>query len=128
MAGAEQIEPLLHSYLLRVAAPGDALAARWAVRAMADGDWDLVAAIDARLEATKLTQEGRVASRRCGGRILLLGAELFESAPLEHVRRARSGWPNARPPGHRDGAAGGDRWAVTRTPPRWSSCTPSPSA
>jgi urease accessory protein len=84
MAGAEQIEPLLHSYLLRVAAPGDALAARWVLRAMADGDLDLVAAIDARLEATKLTQEGRLASRRCGGRILLLGADLFESATLQH--------------------------------------------
>jgi urease accessory protein len=80
--GADQLEPLLHAYLLQLAAPGDALAARWAVRAATDGDLALVAAIDARLDATKLAQEGRRASRRCGRHILQLGADLFESAAL----------------------------------------------
>ncbi len=75
--GAARLEPLLHSYILHAAAPGDALAARWAARAAAARDLDLVAAVDARLEATKLSAEGRVASRRCGGRVLLLGADLF---------------------------------------------------
>src|SRR5262245_66490144 len=54
LAGADQLEPLLHTYLLHLAAPGDALAARWVVRAMAAGDLALVGAIDARVEATKL--------------------------------------------------------------------------
>src|SRR6266508_4222702 len=63
--GAARLEPLLHSYILHAAAPGDALAARWAARAAAARDLDLVAAVDARLEATKLSAEGRVASRRC---------------------------------------------------------------
>jgi urease accessory protein len=97
MAGAGQLEPLLHTYLLHVAGPGDALAARWVVRAMAGDDLDLVAAIDARLEATRLTQEGRLASRRCGGRILLLGADLFESAALrQYAERVAAG----QAPGH----------------------------
>src|SRR4051794_25765250 len=79
-AGAARLEPLLHSYLLHLAAPGDALAARWAVRAAVAGDLELVARVDARLEATKLAPEGRVVSRRCGGRVLLLGAEVFGGA------------------------------------------------
>jgi urease accessory protein len=82
LAGADQLEPLLHTYLLHLAAPGDALAARWVVRAVAAGDLALVAAIDARVEATKLAQESRRASRRCGRHVLLLGADLFESAAL----------------------------------------------
>src|SRR5262245_29267587 len=78
LTGAEQVEPLLHTYLLHLAALGDALAARWVVRAMAAGHQALVAAIDARVEATKLAQESRRASRRCGRHVLLLGADLFE--------------------------------------------------
>ncbi len=76
-AGEAQIEPLLHTYLRHVAGPGDALATRWIVRAAATGDLDLVAAVDERLEATKLAQESRLASRRCGGRLLLLGRDVF---------------------------------------------------
>jgi urease accessory protein len=97
MAGASELEPLLHTYLLCVAAPGDALATRWVVRAAAGGDLELVMKIDARLEATRLAQEGRLASRRCGGRILLLGADLFESAALQHyAERVAAG----QAPGH----------------------------
>lgn len=95
--GAAQIEPLLHSYLLHVAAPADALAARWAARAAHSGDIELVAAVDARLEATKLSTEARVASRRCGGRMLLLGAEIWGGALLPaYAKRARE----AGAPGH----------------------------
>ena len=43
--GVAQIEPLLHSYLLHIAALGDALAARWVARAAHAGDLDLVAQI-----------------------------------------------------------------------------------
>lgn len=97
LAGAAQLEPLLQTYLLHVAAPGDALAARWVVRAMQEHDLDLVASIDARLDATKLAQEGRTASRRCGGRILLLGADLYECDALRrYAQLARSG----QAPGH----------------------------
>jgi urease accessory protein len=97
MNGMEQFEPLLHTYLLQVAAPGDALAARWVVRAAKGHDLGLVVAIDARLESTKLAQEGRRASRRCGGRVLLLGADLFQSAAL-HAYAARVA--NGQAPGH----------------------------
>jgi urease accessory protein len=76
-AGPAAIEALLHGYLLHVAAPGDALAARWVARAGRAGDLDLVEHIDDRLEATKLAPEGRAVSRRCGGRVLLLGADIF---------------------------------------------------
>jgi urease accessory protein len=95
VTGADQLEPLLHSYLLHMAAPGDALAARWVVRAADDSA--LIAAIDMRLEATKLAQEGRRASRRCGRRVLLLGAELFESPQLrDYAAQVAAG----RAPGH----------------------------
>ncbi len=92
MAGAAQIEALLHGYVLHVAAPGDALAARWVVRAAHAGDLDLVAQIDERLEATKLAPEGRLVSRRCGGRVLLLGADIFGGGlPHEYAARVRAG-------------------------------------
>lgn len=90
--GAERIEPLLRACLLHAAGPSDALAARWVVRAAAAGDHDLVAAIDSRLEATKLAAEVRLASRRCGGRLLILGADTFGGAALaEHGRRVATG-------------------------------------
>jgi urease accessory protein len=91
-SGAARIEALLHGYLLHVAAPGDALAARWVVRAAQAGDLDLVAQIDERLEATKLAPEGRLVSRRCGGRVLLLGADIFGGGlPQAYAARVRAG-------------------------------------
>jgi urease accessory protein len=87
VSGEEQLAPLLQVYLLQLAAPGDALAARWVTRAAAAGDVDLIAAIDARLEATKFAPEGRAASRRCGGRVLALGAELCEYELLRRYNR-----------------------------------------
>jgi urease accessory protein len=91
-AGAAQIEPLLHGYLLHIAAMGDALAARWVARAAHAGDLDLVAQIDERLEATKLAPEGRLISRRCGGRVLLLGADIFGGGPpREYAARVHAG-------------------------------------
>jgi urease accessory protein len=90
VTSAAQLEPLLHSYLLHIAASGDALAARWVARAA--GDLDLVAQIDERLEATKLSSEGRLVSRRCGGRVLLLGADVFGGAGLrEYAARVAAG-------------------------------------
>ena len=88
-SGAAQIEPLLHSYLLHIAAPGDTLAARWVARLAAATSptvvetLDQIMAIDWRLDATKLAPEGRIASRRCGGRVLLLGAQVYGGALLE---------------------------------------------
>ncbi|HEU5104141.1 MAG TPA: urease accessory UreF family protein [Roseiflexaceae bacterium] len=91
-ADPAQIEALLHGYLLHVAAPGDALAARWVARAAQAGDLDLVAQIDDRLEATKLAPEGRVVSRRCGGRMLLLGADMFGGGlPGQYAARVGAG-------------------------------------
>jgi urease accessory protein len=96
-AGEAALAPLLEAYLLHVAAPGEAVAARWAARAAAEGDLDLIMAVDARLEATKLAPEGRSASRRCGGRIAALGAELFGGPVLPaYARRIDDG----RAPGH----------------------------
>ncbi|MCG8349276.1 MAG: hypothetical protein MI924_16025, partial [Chloroflexales bacterium] len=61
------------------------------------GDLDLVAAIDARLEASKLAQEGRAVSRRCGGRILISGAELYGGECLPaYAQRVAAG----QAPGH----------------------------
>jgi len=91
-SGAAQLEPIIHDYLRHAAGPADALAARWAVRATVACDLDLVAAIDARLEAGKLSVEGRNASKRCGGRVLLLGRDLFESELLrEYAARVEMG-------------------------------------
>jgi urease accessory protein len=53
--------------------------------------------IDMRLDATKLAHESRVASRRCGGRILLLGAELFPQDLVAHYADHVS---NGLAPGH----------------------------
>lgn len=97
MTGEAPLAPLLRTYLLQLAAPGDALAARWVARAAAEGDVDLIAAIDARLEATKFASEGRAASRRCGGRVLALGAELCEYEPLRCYNRFVQG---VQAPGH----------------------------
>lgn len=76
LGGPGALEPLLHAYLLDQAGPGDALAARWAVRAVAQGDLALVAAVDRRLTALKLAPEARAASARCGRQILALGADI----------------------------------------------------
>lgn len=90
--GEQAIGALLHSYLLHVAAPGDALAARWVARAATQNDFDLLAQIDERLEATKFSSEGRLASRRCGGRLLLLAAEAFGGDHVrEYARRVHAG-------------------------------------
>lgn len=91
LAGEAAVAAVVRSYVLHVAAPGDALAARWCARALAEGDLDTVAQIDARLEATKLASEGRLASRRCGGRLLLLAAESFGGPHLPaYARRVRA--------------------------------------
>jgi urease accessory protein len=97
LAGEAALEPLLHGYLLHAAAPGEALAARWVARAAISGDLDLAAAVDERLEATRLSPEGRLASRRCGGRVLALAVELFGGALLPaYERRVTAG----HAPGH----------------------------
>ncbi|MEI8305520.1 MAG: urease accessory UreF family protein [Chloroflexales bacterium] len=97
LEGEAHLEPLLHAYLRHVAGPGEALAARWAARAAATGDLDLIVAVDARLEATKLAPEGRLASRRCGGRVAALGADLFGGPVLPaYAQRVEAG----RTPGH----------------------------
>lgn len=95
--GVAQIEPLLHAYLLHAAGPADALAARWVVRAATDGDMALVAAIDERLEATRLATETRTASRRCGGRVLQLAGQLYGDERLHaYAHRVAS----RQAPGH----------------------------
>jgi urease accessory protein len=91
-SGAAQLEPIILDYLRHAGGPADALAARWAARAALAGDLALLAAIDARLEATKLSAESRAASKRCGGRVLLLGCDLFEHELLrEYAARVAAG-------------------------------------
>jgi urease accessory protein len=96
-SGAAELEPIIHDYLRHSAGPADALAARWAVRAASAGDLDLAAAVDARLEASKLSAEARAASRRCGGRVLLLGRDLYGGEVLRgYAERVAAG----SAPGH----------------------------
>jgi urease accessory protein len=76
------LEALLHAYLLDQAAWSDALAARWAVRALSDGDLDLLQTVDQRLTAFKLAPEARTASLRCGRQLLRLGATVSGAAEL----------------------------------------------
>lgn len=87
VAGEAALEPLLHSYLLDLAGPGEALAARWVVRAAAAGDLALVGMIDRRLSALKLAPEARAASLRCGRQLLGLAATLSERAELASYAR-----------------------------------------
>lgn len=97
LKGEAALEPLLHSYLRAAAGPGDVLAARLVAQASLAGDAALVAAVDERLEATKLSLEGREASRRCGGRIVELASGLFGGAALHtHAVRVAQGCA----PGH----------------------------
>ncbi len=94
--GASQLGPLLASYLL-AAGQTEGLAARLTCRAARAADLDAIAAIDARLEATKLASEPRAASKRCGGRILLLGADVFGG---EVLRTYAARTAERRVPGH----------------------------
>jgi urease accessory protein len=97
LRGEAQLGPLLHAYLLHVSGPADALAARLACRAAQATDLQSVAAVDARLEAIKLAAEPRAASRRCGGRVLLLGDQLF---PQSFVPAYTAEVSAGRSPGH----------------------------
>ncbi|NJM07797.1 urease accessory protein [Candidatus Gracilibacteria bacterium] len=81
---AAELAELLHCYLLDQAAYSDALAARWAVRAMVAADLDLLQTIDQRLTAFKLAPEARAASLRCGRQMLHLGALLSGKEELKH--------------------------------------------
>jgi urease accessory protein len=81
---AAELEELLHCYLLDQAALSDALAARWAVRALVATDLDLLQSIDQRLTAFKLAPEVRAASLRCGRQLLHLGARLSGKVEVTH--------------------------------------------
>lgn len=95
--GEAQLGALLTTYLRHVVGPADALAARWVIHSAAVNDIDTIMSIDARLEATKLAAEGRIASRRCGGRILQLGAELYQNGlSAQYSQLVRAG----KTPGH----------------------------
>jgi urease accessory protein len=97
LQGEHAIGGMIESYLLHVAGPGDALAARWVARCAAQDELNSVMSIDQRLEATKLSAEGRLASKRCGGRILQLGAQLVpDSLPSQYLPLVQSG----QAPGH----------------------------
>lgn len=92
LCGAASLEQLLHSYLRGSFGPCEGLAARWVARAGATGDLALVAQIDAQLEASKLSAEGRAVSRRCGRSTLQLAADVFESEMLaKYAGMIRSG-------------------------------------
>jgi urease accessory protein len=95
--GASAIGALLESYLLDVIGPCEAVATRYAARAATQGDLALVAAIDARLEASRASTEGRVASRRCGIRLLTLGNDLYSD---ERISRYAAHVAGGGAPGH----------------------------
>ncbi len=82
LCGDASLEPLLHSYLRASFGPCEAVAARWPARAGASGDVALVAQVDMRLEAAKLSAEGRVVSRRCGKSVLMLSSQVLDSPLL----------------------------------------------
>lgn len=91
------LETVLHSYIRHSAGPAEALAARWTVRAAVAGDLALIEQIDERLDATKLAEEPRLASRRCGGRVAQLGVQLFNTPLLSAYARQISA---GETPGH----------------------------
>jgi urease accessory protein len=82
LAGGAALEPLLGSYILASVGPCEALAARWVARVGAVGDLELVAEVDRRLDAAKISAEGRAASRRCGRGALALATEVLASPLL----------------------------------------------
>lgn len=97
LVSGARLEPLLHSYLRSSIGPCEALAARWSARAGTAGDIKLIVAVDMRLEAVKLSSEGRAVSRRCGGSILALAAQVLESPLLAaYGAQVRAG----QTPGH----------------------------
>jgi urease accessory protein len=87
-----ELQALISDLLLGGIAPADGVALVSAHRAVLTGDPELAAEADLRLDATKLTREARVASRRTGKQFLGLASTLFEHPLLaEHARRVTSG-------------------------------------
>lgn len=107
--------PLLLQDLLRHGVgPSDATALALAHRAAAAGDWDTVAETDARLYATKLNREVRMASTRTGRQLLDLAAEVFDAAGIAryHQRVVDHGAPGTQ------AVAAGVVYEATRVPVR----------
>lgn len=107
-AQARAVDPgslpaLLHDLLRHGVGPADATALALAHRAATDGDWEAVAAVDARLHATKLNREIRQAATRTGRQLLDLAAEVFGAEDIARYHRAVTG---RRAPGTQAVAAG----------------------
>ncbi|MER5475994.1 urease accessory UreF family protein [Streptomyces sp. NPDC002734] len=107
-AQARAVDPgslpaLLHDLLRHGVGPGDATALALAHRAAAADDWETVAAVDARLHATKLNREMRQAATRTGRQLLDLAAEVFGAAGIVRYHRAVT---DRRVPGTQAVAAG----------------------
>ncbi|MEU6162155.1 urease accessory UreF family protein [Streptomyces sp. NPDC047130] len=94
---------LLHDLLRHGVGPADATALALAHRAATARDWEAVAAVDARLYATKLNRETRQAATRTGRQLLDLAAEVFGADGIVRYHRAAT---ERRVPGTQAVAAG----------------------
>jgi urease accessory protein len=98
LTGFAAFREVLECYLLDAAATCEAVAARHVALAAAQHDLACVAAIDEALDLVRLPAEIRLASRRCGGRVLALGALMFPDDARLPVYRERV--DAALAPGH----------------------------
>jgi urease accessory protein len=98
LTGCAAFHEVIECYLLDAAATCEAVAARHVALAAADHDLTLVGAIDEALDLVRLPSEVRLASRRCGGRILELGMHLFPDDL--RLARYRACVDAATSPGH----------------------------
>ena len=79
----QTLAALLADLLRNAVGPTDATASALAHRGARSGDWDLVAAADCRLYATKLNRELRTAATRTGRQLVQVAATVFDSEAVE---------------------------------------------
>jgi urease accessory protein len=77
---------LLHDLLRHSAGPSDATALALTHRAVGEGDWDQVVAVERRLYATKLGREARQAVVRTGRQLLDLAGEVYGAPSIAHYQ------------------------------------------
>ncbi|WP_430335251.1 urease accessory protein UreF [Rhodococcus sp. ACT016] len=79
----QTLTALLADLLRHSVGPADGVASALAHRGALSGDWDLVAAADHRLYATKLNRELRTAATRTGRQLVQVAATVFGSPAVE---------------------------------------------
>ncbi|WP_435838315.1 urease accessory protein UreF [Streptomyces albidoflavus] len=105
---------LLKDLLRHGVGPCDATALALAHRAAAAEDWEAVAAVDRRLNATKLNREMRTAATRTGRQLLDLAAEVFQRPGIDRYH----GEVEARRAPGTQAVAAGVVYAATGVPAR----------